>query len=152
MELNTKKGNVMAKNENTIITVQVTVNAPVEKVWNHWTRPESIKEWNSASEDWHTPRAENDLRNGGSFNYRMEARDGSMGFDFGGTYDNIIPGEQIDFTIADGRKVQVNFTDKGNKTEVIESFEAEGVHSLDLQRAGWQSILDNFRKFTEEAG
>jgi uncharacterized protein YndB with AHSA1/START domain len=141
----------MAKNENTIITVQTSVNAPVEKVWKHWTTPESITRWNYASEDWHTPWAKNDLRENGRFTWRMEAKDGSMGFDFEGTYDSIIPNEQIDYTIGDGRKVQITFTGNKGKTEIVESFEAESIHSLDLQRNGWQSILDNFKKFTESA-
>jgi uncharacterized protein YndB with AHSA1/START domain len=142
----------MAKNENTIITVQTSVKAPVDKVWKHWTTPESITGWNNASDDWHTPRASSDLRQNGKFSYRMEARDGSMGFDFEGTYDEIIVNRQIDYTMADGRKVQVTFSSAGaNKTDIVESFEAESTHSLDQQRSGWQSILDNFRKFTESA-
>jgi len=140
----------MAKNENTIITIQVTVKASPDKVWRHWTTPESIIKWNYASDDWHTPRAMNDLRANGKFSFRMEARDGSFGFDFKGTYDNVVEEKEIDFTLADGRKVQVSFSSPdGKKTDIVESFEAEGTHSIDQQRSGWQSILDNFRNFTE---
>jgi uncharacterized protein YndB with AHSA1/START domain len=133
----------------TIITVRASVNAPVEKVWKHWTSPESIILWNNASDDWHTPRASNDLRKDGKFKYRMEARDGSMGFDFEGVYDKVIVNKQIDYTIGDGRKVKITFTTDGKTTDVIETFEAESTHSHELQRSGWQSIINNFKKFTE---
>jgi uncharacterized protein YndB with AHSA1/START domain len=133
----------------TIITVRSSVDAPVEKVWRKWITPESIVKWNNASSDWHTPRATNDFRKDGRFSYRMEAKDGSMGFDFGGTYDRIIENKQIDYTIGDGRKVKVTFASDGNKTEIIESFEAENTNSVEMQRDGWQSILDNFKKYTE---
>jgi uncharacterized protein YndB with AHSA1/START domain len=143
----------MTKNENTIITVQTIVNAPPEKVWAHWTSPDSIKGWNNASDDWHTPWAENDLREKGKFSYRMEAKDGSFGFDFGGIYDSIVEQEEIAYTIGDGRKVHISFhSTDGRKTEIVESFEAEGTHSIDAQRGGWQAILDNFKKYTESAG
>lgn len=133
----------------TTITVQSTVNAPVEKVWKLWNSPEHITKWCSASDDWHTPRAENDLRVGGKFSSRMEAKDGSMGFDFGGVYDEIRPNEYIEYTIGDGRKVTINFTADGNTTKIVESFEAENTNSVELQRGGWQAILDNFKKYTE---
>ncbi|MEO6731855.1 MAG: SRPBCC family protein [Ferruginibacter sp.] len=134
-----------------VITVENTINAPVEKVWDCWTKPEHITQWNNASDDWHTPRAENDLRIGGNFVVRMEAKDGSMGFDFGGTYDAITNNEYIEYTIADGRKVIVKFFAVGGSTKIIESFEAENTHSEELQKTGWQSILDNFKKYTEAA-
>ena len=133
----------------TIITVENTVNAPVEKVWNCWTMPEHITKWNNASDDWHTPWAKNDLREGGSFVARMEAKDGSMGFDFGGVYDAVRTNEYIEYTIGDGRKVKVTFTAQGKTTKVVESFEAENMNSIELQRGGWQAILDNFKKYTE---
>jgi len=139
----------MMKNENTIITVKASVNAPVNKVWKLWTSPESITKWNNASEDWHTPRAVNDLRKNGKFSYRMEARDGSMGFDFAGTYDEIVVDEKIEYTIGDGRKVEIIFIPGNNITGIVETFEAENHHSLEQQRKGWQSILDNFKKFAE---
>ncbi|HMK27613.1 MAG TPA: SRPBCC domain-containing protein [Chitinophagaceae bacterium] len=132
-----------------IITIQALVNAPVEKVWAYWSEPEHIMKWNNASDDWHTTSATNDLRVGGQFSSRMEARNGSFGFDFGGVYDEVKTNELIAYTIGDGRKVKVNFTKEGNATKVVESFEAEGTHSIDMQRGGWQNILDNFKKYTE---
>jgi uncharacterized protein YndB with AHSA1/START domain len=134
----------------TKITVTTNVNAPVEKVWKTWSTPADIMQWNSASEDWHTPKAENDLRTGGTFSSRMEAKDGSMGFDFGGVYDNVIPHELIAYTMSDGRKVKVVFTAKGNETLVEETFDAETQNSEEMQRFGWQSILDSFKKYTEQ--
>jgi uncharacterized protein YndB with AHSA1/START domain len=132
------------------ITVKNLVHAPVEKVWALWSEPQHITQWNHASADWHTPTAKNDLMAGGHFTYRMEARDGSMGFDFGGIYDEVKPFERIAYTMSDGRKVKIDFTKQGNKTNVAESFEAENTNSLELQRSGWQSILDNFKKYAEE--
>jgi len=131
------------------ITVSTTVNAPVEKVWKCWTEPEHLMQWNSASDDWHTPSATNDLREGGTFTARMEAKDKSAGFDFGGTYSKVDPLKEITYTMSDGRKVQVLFHSKGAVTEVIETFDAESENSAEMQRAGWQSILDNFKKYTE---
>jgi len=139
----------MATTEKTKITVTTTVNAPVEKVWKHWTEPESITQWNNASDDWHSPRAENDLRTGGQFNVRMEARDGSFGFDFGGVYDEVKENELIRYTMGDDRKVDVRFTPNGQQTTVEETFEAESMNSVQMQRNGWQAILDNFKKYTE---
>src|SRR5687768_458695 len=139
----------METQETTIITVENTINAPVEKVWEFWTKPEHITKWNNASDDWHTPRAENDLRVGGSFSARMEAKDGSFGFDFGGVYDAVRTNEYIEYTLGDGRKVKVSFTGNGNTTKLVESFDAENTHSVEMQRGGWQAILDNFKKYTE---
>jgi uncharacterized protein YndB with AHSA1/START domain len=139
----------METSNKTTITVETTVNAPVEKVWNFWTEPEHIKKWNYASEDWHTPFAENDLRVGGQFASRMEAKDGSFGFDFGGVYDAIRKHEHIGYTIGDGRKVTIDFKDQGGVTKVTETFEAENTHPIEMQRGGWQAILDNFKKYTE---
>lgn len=133
----------------TKITVATTINAPVEKVWEYWTAPEHIKKWNSASDDWHTPHAENDLRTGGRFSSRMEARDGSMGFDFGGVYDEVKIHEQIDYTMGDDRKVHIAFSGEGNHTAITETFDAENTNPVDMQQAGWQSILDNFKRYTE---
>ena len=134
-----------------VITVENVINAPIEKVWQYWTKNEHITKWNFASDDWHSPRAQNDLKVGGSFVYRMEAKDGSMGFDFGGTYDVIKDNAYIEYTIGDGRKVKVNFTALNNDkaTKVVESFEAEGTHSIEMQKGGWQAILDNFKKYAE---
>lgn len=133
------------------ITVTTIVDAPIEKVWKTWTTPQDIMQWNNASPDWHTPRAENDLRKGGSFSARMEAKDGSFGFDFGGTYDDVIENQLIEYTLEDDRKVIINFTKIGHQTEVEETFEAESENSIELQRNGWQAILDNFKKYTEES-
>jgi uncharacterized protein YndB with AHSA1/START domain len=131
------------------ITIQATIDAPVETVWKNWTTPEDIVKWNNASDDWHTTRAENDLTVGGKFLSRMEAKDGSMGFDFGGVYDAIKTNELIEYTIGDGRKVKVSFTPEGKKTKVVSAFEAESTNSAEMQRGGWQAILDNFKKYTE---
>ena len=139
----------METQEKTILTVETTVNAPVEKVWEYWTKPGHITKWNNASDDWHTPWAKNDLRQGGSFSARMEAKDGSMGFDFGGVYDAVKPNEYIEYTLGDGRKVKIYFTSNGNTTKVVERFEAESTHSLEMQQGGWQAIMDNFKKYTE---
>lgn len=131
------------------ITVQAVINAPVEKVWKLWTVPEYITKWNSASDDWHTPRAENNLRVGGKFLYRMEAKDGSFGFDFVGVYDEIERNELIAYTIEDGRKVRITFMKNNEKTRVVETFEAEGTNPIEMQRDGWQAILNNFKKYVE---
>jgi uncharacterized protein YndB with AHSA1/START domain len=139
----------METTEKTIITVENVVNAPVEKVWETWTKPEHVTRWNHASDDWHSPRGENDLRVGGKFVFRMEAKDGSFGFDFGGVYDKITPHEYIEYTMGDGRKVKVYFSERGDQTSVREQFEAETENSLELQKNGWQAILDNFKKYTE---
>lgn len=133
----------------TIITVENTVNAPVQKVWDYWTKPEHITHWNNASDDWHTPWVKADFREGGSFVARMEAKDGSMGFDFGGVYDVLRANDYIEYTIGDGRKVRIRFTPQGDITRVTESFEAETMNSIELQRGGWQAILDNFKKYVE---
>lgn len=135
-----------------VITVKNTVNAPVIKVWEYWTSPAHITQWNHASDDWHTPSATNDLKAGGMFTARMEAKDGSMGFDFGGVYDAVILNEYIEYTMDDGRKVSIRFTSNGDQTEVVESFDAEETNPVDMQRDGWQAILDNFKKYAESIG
>jgi uncharacterized protein YndB with AHSA1/START domain len=140
----------METTNKTVITVQTTVNLPVEKVWESWTKPEHIIKWNSASEDWHTPKAENDLRVGGSFSSRMEARDGSFGFDFGGVYDDVKTHEIIAYTLGDGRKVKITFESNDQGTTVTESFDAENENPEEMQKKGWQSIMDNFKKYTED--
>jgi uncharacterized protein YndB with AHSA1/START domain len=134
----------------TIITIETIVNAPIEKVWDAWTKPEHITQWSFASDDWHTPWAKNDLRAGGSFSSRMEAKDGSMGFEFGGIYDVVTTNEYIEYTMGDGRKVKTTFTADGNSTKVVESFDAEQENPVEMQQAGWQAILDNFKKYTEQ--
>ena len=133
----------------TIITVQAKIAVPIAKVWKFWTSPEDIIKWNNASDDWHTTHAENDLRVGGKFCYRMEAKDGSMGFDFRGTFDQVAYCKNIAYTIDDGRKVRIVFTDVDNTIEVVEDFEAESIHSVEMQRSGWQAILNSFKKYAE---
>lgn len=144
----TKKIKMETQNK-TIITVETMVNVPVDKVWEYWTKPEHITKWNSASEDWHTPHAENDLRAGGWFSSRMEAKDGSFGFHFGGVYDAVSTNEYIEYTIGDGRKVKINFTDEGGKTKIVESFDVETENPEEMQKGGWQAILNNFKKYVE---
>ncbi len=139
----------METQNKTVITVENTINATVEKVWKYWTKPDHITQWNNASDDWHTPHAENDLRVGGSFVSRMEAKDGSFGFDFGGVYDAVRNNEYIEYTLGDGRKVKVTFTADGDTTKVVENFEAENINSAEIQQGGWQAILNSFKKYTE---
>jgi uncharacterized protein YndB with AHSA1/START domain len=141
----------MSTEKKTAITVETVVNAPVEKVWENWNSPDAIVKWNSAHPDWHTPWATNDLRVGGQILSRMEARDGSMGFDFGGTYDEVELHKSIAYTMGDDRRVRVTFTPEGNATRVTETFDAEDQNPHELQRGGWQAILDNFRKYTEQS-
>ena len=132
------------------ITVETTVQAPVEKVWKYWSETTHITNWNSASDDWHTPYAENDLRVGGKFLSKMEAKDGSFGFDFGGIYDDVILHEVIAYTLGDGRKVKITFQGQETETEVIVTFDAETENPIEFQQQGWQSILDNFKKYAEQ--
>jgi len=139
----------MATSEKTTITVAATVNAPVEKVWQYWTAPQHITQWNNASNDWHTPKATNDLRKDGTFNYRMEAKDNSFGFDFEGRYTDIKTNELIEYVISDGRKVQILFEALNDETHITETFEAEEVHPVELQQDGWQAIINNFKRYTE---
>lgn len=129
----------------TIISVQIKVNMPIETVWKKWTNPGDVIQWNYASNDWHTPHAENDLRVGGKFLSRMEAKDGSAGFDFEGIYDEVKLYKYIEYHMADGRKVKTTFTADGNVTNLLECFDSETVNPVEVQRAGWQSILDNFK-------
>lgn len=140
----------MTTGNNVKITVKTSVNAPVVKVWEYWTEPKHITQWNNASDDWHTPVAENDLTVGGKFLTRMEAKDGSFGFDFGGIYDEVKLNEVISYTMGDGRKVTITFKSQGNETEVIETFDAETTNPIEMQQAGWQAILDNFKKYAEQ--
>jgi len=133
----------------TAITVETTVNAPVEKVWTYWSEPKHITRWTHASEDWHAPYADNDLRKDGKFKTTMAAKDGSMSFDFEGVYSNVQPNKVIEYGLADGRKVKIVFTASGNGTKVVETFDPESENPIDMQRGGWQAILDNFKKYTE---
>ena len=134
----------------TTITVEAAIAAPIEKVWQYWTEPQHITQWNNASEDWHTPHAENDLKEG-RFTSRMEAKDGSFGFDFSGNYTLVETNKLIEYTLDDDRKVSINFTSHGNETTVVKTFEAENMNSIELQKGGWQAILDNFKKYVENS-
>lgn len=140
----------MTATNKTTITVEALVNAPIEKVWERWTTPEHITQWNQASDDWHCPKGVNDLRPGGHFSFTMAARDGSVEFDFAGVYDEVKTCEKIAYTLGDERKVEVLFSKNGSSTKIVETFEAESIHPHEMQRAGWQAILDNFKKYVEQ--
>jgi len=131
------------------VTIETLVDAPIDRVWACWTTAEDVCGWNAASPDWHTPRSTIDLRVGGSFSHRMEARDGSEGFDLEGTYLHVDPPTALDFVLADDRVVTTRFEPVGDQTRVVESFETEDENSVELQRAGWQAILDNFKAYVE---
>lgn len=139
----------MVTNNKATITISVAINAPVNTVWKKWITPADIIKWNNASPDWHTPKAENDLKPGGKFLFRMEAKDGSFGFDLEGVYDEVETNKLITYTLADGRRVVVTFAGQGNTTNVVESFEPETENPFEMQRQGWQNILDNFKKYVE---
>ena len=139
----------METEERTAITVESAVNAPVEKVWKYWSDPEHITKWATASDDWHAPYADNDLRPDGKFKTTMAAKDGSFSFDFEGVYTTVQPNKLIEYVMSDGRKVKVVFSENGNETKITETFDPETENPLDMQRGGWQAILDNFRKHTE---
>lgn len=131
------------------ITVFISINSTIDDVWKKWTTPADILKWNHASDDWHTTKAENNLVVFGNFNFRMEAKDGSFGFDLKGNYTNVIPSILIESTLEDNRKVKVSFDTVDGKVYLIQSFEPESINSHELQRAGWQAILDNFKKYVE---
>ncbi|MGD1046928.1 MAG: SRPBCC domain-containing protein [Bacteroidota bacterium] len=139
----------METEQKTKITVETFVQAPKNVAWKLRTTPEDIVHWNNASDDWHTLNAKIDLRTGGEFLYRMEAKDGSFGFDFGGVFDTVRPKEFIAYTIGDGRKVEINFIGNGSITKIAETFEAESQNPIEMQRDGWQAILNNFKKYSE---
>ena len=131
------------------ITVEARIKASIEKVWECWVTPQDIVPWNAASPDWHTVSATNDLRVGGDFSFRMEAKDGSVGFDFQGKYDSIEPMKRIVYRIIDDRLVEIQFRSEGSEICVTETFEAEDLNPVALQQQGWQSILDNFKSYVE---
>jgi uncharacterized protein YndB with AHSA1/START domain len=133
----------------TLISVEVSIAAPVESVWERFTQPEHIVQWNAASPDWHTPKATNDLRPGGSFTYRMEAKDGSIGFDLGGVYEVVIPNDRIRYRLDDGRLVHVLMLAEAGQTRLVEMFETETQNPPELQKQGWQAILNNFKRYVE---
>ena len=126
------------------ITVETVVDAPLNKVWTAWSNPDDIKQWNAPANEWHTTRSAVDLREGGKFSARMEAKDGSAGFDFEGTYTRVVPNKIIDFKMSDGREVNVEFVERTGGVLVRETFDVEDENSQEMQRAGWQAILDNF--------
>jgi uncharacterized protein YndB with AHSA1/START domain len=131
------------------ITVETLVKANLDSVWDAWNNPDDIKQWNAASDDWHTTRSTVDLREGGKFSARMEAKDGSEGFDFEGTYTRVVPQKLIEYRMDDGREVKVQFTEAADGVLVRETFEAETENDPEAQREGWQAILDNFARHVE---
>lgn len=131
------------------ITVEATINADIQKVWEAWTKPEHITKWNFATDDWQCPKAENDLRVGGKYLARMEAKDGSFGFDFEAVYDEIIPLQKTSYTMSDGRQATSTFESVGKTTKVITVFDAENMNPVEMQQQGWQMILNNFKKYAE---
>ncbi|HPE75196.1 MAG TPA: SRPBCC family protein [Draconibacterium sp.] len=131
------------------ITIHADISADTKKVWDYYMLPEHITQWNFASSDWHCPKAENDIRVGGKYSARMEAKDGSWGFDFEAVYDVVVEYKNFIYTMPDGRKVTVNFENNEDRTRVVVTFDAETENSEELQRNGWQAILNNFKKYTE---
>jgi uncharacterized protein YndB with AHSA1/START domain len=131
------------------ITLELSVNAPVEKVWECWNSPADIMQWNNPSDEWHNPTVENDVRVGGGFFFRMEAKDGSDGFDFRGTYDKVLPHALMEYTTVEGRKSIITFRPEGNGTHLTETFEPEPTLPSDMQRDFVQAILNNFRRYVE---
>lgn len=131
------------------ITVKTTIHSPVEKVWAYWTKPEHIMNWYQASGDWHAPYAENDLRVNGNFKTTMAARDGSTKFDFEGTYTQLEENKNIAYILPDSRRVTITFIENGIDTDLVETFEAENTFPQEVQRDGWQAILNNFKKYVE---
>ena len=131
------------------ITVDATINANQQKVWDYYTKPEHITKWNFADPSWHCPKAENDMKVGGKYSARMEARDGSFGFDFEAIYNDIVEGKSFTYTMPDGREVTVDFVPQGDKTNLKIVFDAESQNPVEMQKAGWQSILNNFKNYVE---
>lgn len=140
----------MSKSAKIKITVQTTIDKPVAIVWELWTNPEHIIHWNFAYEEWHCPSAANDARPQGRFSWRMEAKDGSMGFDFSGTYEEVKPNQFIRYRMDDDRIATLLFEEEGNSTKITETFEAEDMNPVEMQKAGWQAILDNFGQYAEK--
>ncbi len=133
-----------------LITVESTIEAPIDMVWDFWTKPEHVMHWNFASNDWHCPNANSDFNIGGEFHYIMAAKDGSVEFDFCGTYTKIIDKTFIEIFLEDGRELNIQFESEGNVTKIIETFEPEEVNSIELQKQGWQAILNNFKAYAEK--
>lgn len=132
------------------LTVSTHISVDINRVWEFWTKPEHITKWNFASDDWQCPFVENDLRIGGKYFARMEAKDGSFGFDFEAVYDEIIYQNEITYTMFDGRQATTKFEDFGSKTKITTTFDAETLNSIEMQEQGWQSILNNFKRYAEQ--
>ena len=132
------------------ITIETSIDAPVDKVWKYFSEPEHITKWNQASDDWHSPSAENDLRVDGKFTTHMAAKDGSASFNFSGTYTEVTEHERIEYVLEDDRKVLIVFEAEGKSTKMTETFDAETSNPVEMQKGGWQAILDSFKKYTEE--
>lgn len=135
---------------NTKITVETIINAPLNKVWDCWTLPQHITQWNAASDDWHCPKAENDLKEGGKFSFTMASKDGKMSFDFEGVYTAVVVGKAIAYTMFDQREAVVTFSNIDNQTKITEVFEAENMNPIEMQQMGWQAILNNFKRYVEQ--
>jgi uncharacterized protein YndB with AHSA1/START domain len=133
-----------------LVTVQAIIKAPINKVWEYWTNPAHIVHWNFASADWHCPNATNNLEISGEFHYLMAAKDGSVSFDFWGTYQAIEINKQIDILLGDGRKMEVSFEETTEGTQLTERFEPETMNAVELQKTGWQLILDNFKSYVDK--
>jgi uncharacterized protein YndB with AHSA1/START domain len=134
----------------TKITVSTTIDANSENVWECWNKPEHITQWNFADASWHCPKAENDLKMGGKYSARMEAKDGSFGFDFEAVYDEVIDQEKISYTMSDGRKATTTFESLGDSTRITTTFDAESENPVEMQKGGWQAILNNFRRYVDK--
>ena len=139
----------METTDKTTITISATIAAPIGKVWQLYTLPEHITRWNFATDDWCCPTASNDMRVGGKYTARMEAKDGSFGFDFEAVYDELVPEQRFTYTMTDGRKVTTLFESDGDNTRVTIHFEAESQNPIDMQRDGWQAILNSFKGYAE---
>lgn len=135
--------------DNQKLTVSAEINAPVDKVWDAWTKPEHITKWNQPSEDWHCPKAENDMKVGGKYMARMEAKDGSFGFDFEAVYDEVADKKKLSYTMGDGRQSTTEFEPVGDKTKVTTTFDPENQNPLEMQQQGWQAILNSFKNYAE---
>ena len=132
------------------IKIEITVKKPIEKVWKFWTQPKHITKWNFASDEWHCPKAVNDLKKDGDFSFTMASKDGKISFDLGGVYHKIIKNKQISYALDDGRKVDTHFRDEEKTTKISTVFEAENTNPIEMQKSGWQSILGNFKKYAEK--
>ena len=132
------------------INIEVDINAPIRKVWQYWTEPKHITNWSFATDEWHCPHAENDFQVGGKFITRMDAKDDSFGFDFSGTYTDVKPNKLISYTMTDGRKVDTEFIEEGDKTKIEQTFDAETDNPIEMQKNGWQAILNSFKNYADK--